>query len=71
MGKYLAKKGTGGMKKCAFCTNWYDPVNEAIAPKKGMQDMWEYSVGIRKPCKAKANTLVPSQNYCSKFECKI
>lgn len=71
MGKCLVRKGSVGIKRCAFCKNWYDPVNEAVAPKKGMPDVWEYSVGIKKPCTAKANTLTPSQNCCPKFQCKV
>ena len=35
MATVLARKDSTGMKKCAFCMYFYDPVNEVIAPKRG------------------------------------
>ena len=29
------------IKKCAFCKNWYDPTNSAIAPKAPNIGLWE------------------------------
>ena len=29
-----ARKGSTGMKKCAFCKHYFDPTFEVIAPKK-------------------------------------
>lgn len=71
MAKLLAKKGSAIMKKCAFCTNWYDPSNSAIQPKQGQKDVWEYTTGIKKQCTQRNNMQVLSQNCCPKFQCKI
>ena len=35
MATVLARKDSTGMKKCACCMYFYDPVNEVIAPKRG------------------------------------
>lgn len=42
-----ARKGSTGMKKCAFCKHYFDPTFEVIAPKRGMKDVWEYERGVK------------------------
>lgn len=66
-----AIKGSTGMRKCAFCRYYYDPTNEAISPKRGTRDVWEYKTKIAKPCQKKANRNVESQATCPWFECKL
>ena len=71
MAKMLAKVGSTPMRKCAFCKYYYDPASEAINPKRGMKDIWEYETQIRKPCLKRNNMETASQNLCSKYECKL
>ena len=71
MSKMMAKKGTPSIKVCAFCKYWYDPANSALAPKRGMKDVWEYTRGIKNACSQKCNMPIMSQFSCSKFEPKI
>lgn len=71
MPTFSARKGSPGMRKCAFCTHYYDPVNSAINPKRGTKDVWEYTTGIKKPCTEKNNHEVCSQATCHKFQCKL
>ena len=71
MAKMLAKLGGGAMRRCAFCKNFYDPTNDAISPKRGMKDVWEYQTQINKPCLKINNMETVSQNVCPKYECKL
>lgn len=71
MATILARKDSPGMRKCAFCKFFYDPVNEVIAPKRGQKDMWEFATRVKKPCTQKANREVESQSICPKYECKL
>ena len=68
--KVTVKEGQLSMRKCAFCANYYDPTNSVIAPKLG-RGIWEYEVGVRMPCRARANIKVLSNSCCSNFVCKI
>ena len=58
MSKLIAKKGTAAMKKCAFCTSWYDPANSVIQPRQGQRDIWEYETGIKKPIHTNNNAIL-------------
>jgi len=51
--------------------NFYDPTNDAISPKRGMKDVWEYQTQIKKPCLKRNNMETVSQNVCPKYECKL
>jgi len=66
-----ARKGSSGMKKCAFCKHYFDPTFEVIAPKRGMKDVWEYERGVKKPCLLRNNREMQSQMTCPKFEVRI
>ena len=68
--KISACQGKSSMKRCAFCTNWYDPTNSVISPKKGNYRLWEFTAGEKKICKLKHFTTY-SQSSCSNFEGKI
>lgn len=71
MGKFIAKKGSIAMKKCAFCRYYYDPTNTVINPKRGMPNCWEYETAKESICTARNNRKTWSQNVCSKYECKL
>lgn len=68
---FPVRKNSPGMKKCAFCRHFYDPMSEAVSPKRGQKDTWEYRTHIRKPCRVKANREVESQAVCPKFESRL
>ncbi len=65
------KEGTGNMKRCAFCANWYDPTNSAIEPVRGAKDWWEYKTGIQNFCRLRGNIRTRSEGTCSKFQSKL
>jgi len=69
--KLLANEHVSGIKKCAFCKYYYDPLNEAIAPKRGQNGVWEYETNVMKPCNKLSNRDVASQSACHRFECKL
>ena len=60
------------IKKCAFCKNWYDPTNSAIAPKAPAIGMWEIRDINQKCLCIKRNIKMPANAFCSRdFESKI
>lgn len=71
MAKFIAKEGTSGIRRCAFCKNYYDPANEVISPKHGAKGQWEYDSNAVRPCREKFNSNVTAQHTCSKFVCKL
>lgn len=71
MMKGVAMEGATNIRKCAFCTNFYDPTNSVINPKKGLKGAWEYEKNVKKPCRERSNRDVLSQSFCNKFECKV
>ena len=60
------------IKKCAFCKNWYDPTNSAIAPKSPAIGLWEIR-DINQKCTCLVKNIPMSANaFCSShFEKKI
>ena len=59
-------------KKCAFCKNWYDPTNSAIAPKSPAIGMWEIRDINQKCICLKKNIPMAANAFCSSdFERKL
>ena len=59
-------------KKCAFCKNWYDPTNSAIAPKSPVIGLWEIKDTNQKCMCLKKNIKMSANAFCSSdFERKI
>ena len=60
------------IKKCAFCKNWYDPTNSAIAPKAPIIGLWAIKdVNQKCMCLVK-NIPMPANGFCNRdFESKI
>ena len=59
-------------KKCAFCKNWYDPINSAIAPKSPAIGLWEIKDVNQKCMCLKKNIQMPANGFCSSdYERKI
>lgn len=61
-------EGTVFMKRCAFCSKWYDPMNTAIKPVA--KRMWDYDTNIRKRCTEKGIEKKAGEccsNFCSKI----
>ena len=60
------------MRKCAFCKNWYDPTNSAIAPKSPAIGLWEIKDTNQKCICLKKNIPTSANAFCSKdYSCKI
>ena len=60
------------VKKCAFCKNWYDPTNSAIAPRNPAIGQWEIKDINQKCLCQKKNIPMPASAFCSNvFESKI
>lgn len=60
------------MKKCAFCKNWSDPTNSAIAPKSPSIGMWEIKDVNQKCLCRKKNIPLPANGFCTPdYEQKI
>lgn len=60
------------VKKCAFCKNWYDPTNSAIAPKAPAIGMWEIRDINQKFMCLKKNIPMAANAFCSSdYEPKI
>ncbi len=60
------------IKKCAFCKNWYDPTNSAIAPKAPAIGMWEIRDINQKFMCLKKNIPMAANAFCSSdYEPKI
>lgn len=53
------------MKKCAFCKNWYDPTNSAIAPKSPAIGLWEIKDINQKCMCMKKNIQMTAGAFCS------
>lgn len=53
------------VKKCAFCKNWYDPTNSAIAPKAPNIELWEIKDINQKCLCLKKNIQMPANAFCS------
>lgn len=59
-------------KKCAFCKNWYDPTNSAIAPKAPVIGMWEIKDINQKCMCLEKNIQMPANAFCSAgYSCKL
>lgn len=52
-------------KKCAFCKNWYDPTNSAIAPKSPVIGLWEIKDTNQKCMCLKKNIPMAANAFCS------
>lgn len=60
------------IKKCAYCKNWYDPTNSAIAPKSPAIGLWEIKDTNQKCMCLKKNIKMSASAFCSSdFESKI
>lgn len=57
-------------KKCAFCKNWYDPINSAIMPKAPQIGLWSFDEKAVNKC-LKTNANKRGVETCSKFESKM
>ena len=53
------------IKKCAFCKNWYNPTNSAIAPKSPAIGLWEIKDVNQKCICLKKNIQMPANAFCS------
>ena len=54
------------MNKCAFCKNWYDPTNSAIAPKSPAIGLWEIKDINQKCMCIKKNINMSANAFCSR-----
>lgn len=60
------------IKKCAFCKNWYDPTNSAIAPKAPNIGLWEIKDTNQKCLCLKKNIQMSANAFCSRdFSSKL
>ena len=60
------------IKKCAFCKNWYDPTNSAIAPKAPNIGLWEIKDTNQKCMCLKKNIQMSANAFCSRdFSSKL
>jgi len=66
----LANVKSKGFRKCAFCKYWYDPTNQAIAPKAPNIGLWEYNPRLKAKCLSR-NSETDSFYGCSRFVCKL
>lgn len=57
-------------KKCAFCKYWYDPKNEAIAPRRPRINLWEVDDKSIKKCLLHGYEM-RSVQHCAQYECKL
>lgn len=57
-----------GMRKCAFCKQWYDPTNQFIRPKN--TSYWEYDSNAECKC-LRTNTKRKGYQCCPHFESKM
>lgn len=46
----LVNKNNNSIKKCAFCSNWYDPTNAAIQPKTPAAGFGEFHPRMEAMC---------------------
>ena len=63
-------KNNSAIKKCAFCSYWYDPMNSAIKPKAASIGYWEFDPSAKSVCLEK-NVEIKSFQCCYRFKCKI
>lgn len=54
------------IKKCAFCKNWYDPTNSAIAPKAPNIGLWEIKDINQKCICLKKNIQMSANASCNR-----
>lgn len=66
----LVNKNNGSIRKCAFCKHWYDPMNQAIAPKAPNIGLWEYNARLKAKCLSRGSET-DSFYGCNRFECKL
>ncbi len=59
-----------GAKRCAFCTNWYDPTNSCISPKNPRINLWEFDSRAKNKCLIK-NIDTQAGSYCQRYQCKL
>jgi hypothetical protein len=55
---------------CAFCTHWYDPTNQHIAPKSPLGGFWMFNGNAKAMCTVHGTNRL-SYSTCSKFHNKI
>ena len=59
-----------GIKRCAFCKNWYDPGQTAIYPVNAKNGWWEYDDAVINMCMV-LNCKRKADSSCGKYVCKI
>ncbi|MDD6292351.1 MAG: hypothetical protein PUA71_00720 [Eubacteriales bacterium] len=62
-------KNSTSIKRCTFCTNWYDPANSAIEPAS-CRDLWLYEPEVKKMCLARRVETYGRSSY-NKFQCNL
>lgn len=55
---------------CAFCKHWYDPANSHIKPHDIFFNQWEYETDVKSYCCIWKHDK-RSQDFCSRYECKL
>ena len=58
------------MKKCAFCSHWYDPTNSAIEPINTITGVWWYDYDMRNKCMLKGS-MRKGGEFCNSFRMKL
>ena len=58
------------IEKCAFCRNWYDPMNAAIRPRSAEAGFWEYDPLMKAQCQVR-NAETTGTYGCSRFVSKL
>lgn len=69
--KRSAIKSTTGFQVCAFCQNWYDPMNSVIEPGNGGK-IWYYETTARRKCRLRGGAgETPATLHCPRFVPKV
>ena len=58
------------LKKCAFCSYWYDPTNAAIRPINAVTGTWWYDNQMKSQCLLKGSNRKGGE-FCNSFKMKL
>ena len=58
------------VKKCAFCTHWYDPANSHISPKAAQIGLWNFEERASCFCEIKRRETLGNA-FCQEYQCKL